>query len=135
LDNFEFWDGVLTGAQILQRYNYFLPLFQTGQCSMIVSKDALTEFVPDATTASSFSIFPNPSSSMITIKTSKDLNSHVEFHVVHADIYSVTGQYLKSATGNNEQFDININDLKNGFYILKIKEAGKTEVKKFIVCH
>ncbi len=70
----------------------------------------------------SISLYPNPSSNTVSIKSSSFLLEKVE-------IYSLQGTLMKKITRTMDQ--INIEDLSSGLYLLKIyAKEGMTTVKK-----
>ncbi len=72
---------------------------------------------------SAISLFPNPSSSFfsVNVNTSK------------LQIYSITGQLVKSFDAQIEGFEFNIADLNSGVYIVKITDdANHTKTMKLI---
>ncbi len=71
------------------------------------------------------SIFPNPASDKIQITSSVSLdNSTVE-------IYSITGK-LVSKTSLNDKNEINISNLSNGIYLIKINSETVNFVERII---
>ena len=71
----------------------------------------------------SLSIFPNPTSSVVYI------NYDESFRV---DMYSLSGQQLLS-TDFNTSHRINVSDISNGIYILKITAANSSQIEKLII--
>ena len=72
---------------------------------------------------SSLSIFPNPTSSVVYI------NYDESFRV---DMYSLSGQQLLS-TDFNTSHRIDVSDISNGIYILKITAANSSQIEKLII--
>jgi len=72
------------------------------------------------------SVYPNPSSGFITVS---DANTYVAKNL---DIYNISGNLVKSVMIISGQV-ININDLSNGVYILKISDADKVQYAKIIL--
>lgn len=71
--------------------------------------------------AINFTMYPNPVSKMLTIQTKLPLKNVI--------IYNLQGK--KVSTTNTKK--VNVNNLSNGIYILKITtETGKTGIQKFI---
>ena len=68
-----------------------------------------------------FRIYPNPASSTLNVESSFTINN--------ATIFNVIGQKVLESTLNI----IDINDLKSGIYLIKIKsEGGSVAVKRFV---
>jgi len=72
----------------------------------------------------SFNIYPNPVINELKINNSTRVTS--------VQIFSITGQRLKSAVGNDITSGINVSDLKEGMYILHINSNNGQTVSKFI---
>jgi hypothetical protein len=51
---------------------------------------------------------------------------------IDIQIFDITGRLLKNITTKGEQSLINIQDLRNGFYIFHIKMLGKVSVLKYV---
>lgn len=76
-------------------------------------------------TASSFDIFPNPTSDYITVTNSTQTN------IRNASVYDLLGKRLIVSKLNNNQ--INVKDLAAGTYIITLEtESGEMLSKKFI---
>lgn len=79
---------------------------------------------PEFNTAS-FSVFPNPAKDVISIKTDVSL--------ISADVYNQLGQrVMQINTQALINKTININNLNNGIYFLKINAEDKQQTIKFI---
>ena len=72
-------------------------------------------------------IFPNPSSELITINSSKEISV--------VEIYNGANQVVLRKNANNEKIvDINISQLTVGIYYASVNNVdGETKVKKLIV--
>ena len=71
------------------------------------------------------SIFPNPASEKIKIITSDYLDN------ANVQIYSISGKLILT-TSFYSNLEINISDLSNGIYFIKINSQSKNYTKKFI---
>lgn len=69
-----------------------------------------------------FSIYPNPTNSIVTI---------TGVNVERAEIYSVNGKLVKAVSLNSIS-NIDVSDLENGAYILKVSSNNKVGVTRFI---
>lgn len=76
-------------------------------------------------TASNVVMYPNPVSSILTIKCEKAMNNEV-------NIISVAGKIVKKALLTNGQTAINVQDLQSGSYFVQIKENDHTQTKLLI---
>lgn len=90
------------------------------------TEDPLNDETMLATKKIDFSIFPNPAESHLYI------TQHEKIRAI--DIFDMNGRSVKSI---NESFNsIDISDLHNGFYILRIVDlSGKFNTHKLIVSH
>ncbi len=70
-----------------------------------------------------FSIYPNPTSKFLQIE------SNSEVSIIETEITNSIGQLIKIEMTNNR---IDVSDVSNGIYFLKIKTNQGTIVKKFI---
>lgn len=69
--------------------------------------------------SAAISIYPNPVSTVLNIKTEGDLQ---------AEIYDMNGRKLMTAFSKS----INIQDLKAGVYTITVKQDGKSTAMKFV---
>ena len=76
-------------------------------------------------TISNFNIHPNPSSSNVKI-------SAIETQIKTIDVYDLNGKLVISNQYNSVAItDLNISNLSNGIYILKINNKFTSKVVKF----
>lgn len=81
-------------------------------------------------TAKSFNVYPSPANESFTIENGFGKNSYVE-------IYNVLGQMVKHvASDNNNRISVNCSSWKNGYYVCRLYNDGKTEkTVKIVVAH
>ncbi len=73
--------------------------------------------------ASRFSVYPNPSSDVLNIRTNENVDK--------VELYNTLGQsIINKNTATNQ---ININEVKAGIYLLRIYSGNKTVTKKVII--
>lgn len=72
---------------------------------------------------SAISLYPNPTSNQLNIKTVKE--------EMHYAIYNALGQELKSAKLSTDH-SIDVSGLQNGVYFVKLKSDDAIVTKKFI---
>ncbi len=70
------------------------------------------------------SIFPNPANKELTIKGKTIIES--------ITIYDINGRQLKTVIFTSEKGNLDISNLSQGMYFLKIKSGNNTESIKFI---
>lgn len=83
-----------------------------------------TSLSTDEVFGSKFSVYPNPSSDVINIRTTERVDK--------VELYNTLGQsVIRSNSFDGNQIDIN--SVKSGLYLLKIYSGNKTVTKKVIV--
>ena len=75
-----------------------------------------------------FSLYPNPSSDIITLNIDIRSNDYLTLN-----IYNLTGTLVKSEMLKQNQRQINVRDLSNGIYMVSIKSKGLMEMVKLII--
>ncbi len=77
---------------------------------------------------STFSIAPNPASTVINIKFSTNLNNG------SIALYDMLGKQvlIKDLNGNNEEI-LDVSNLTNGIYLLKIDSGNQSQTKRVII--
>jgi hypothetical protein len=73
-----------------------------------------------------FTYYPNPVNSIITIES--QLNQNIGM----VTIYNISGQILKTQKLTSNKTKIDLSDLSQGFYLMKIRADKKTEVIKIV---
>lgn len=74
-----------------------------------------------------FKIYPNPASQLIYIDC-KTVSQNLTIK-----IYNIQGQLIKSVSSNRHfEQGINIDDLSNGLYIIKISDGKNSDVQRFV---
>ncbi|MGR7812974.1 LamG-like jellyroll fold domain-containing protein [Lacinutrix undariae] len=79
-----------------------------------------------------FSIYPNPTQGIVTIK----LPSSGNYNGLEIVLYDIQGRLIKTRTVENSQTEITFNDLEtlsNGVYIIKINEGVKLLVSSKLI--
>jgi photosystem II stability/assembly factor-like uncharacterized protein len=98
-------------------------IWATGWNGLIMSKDLITVNLDELITNYSFSFYPNPSTDNLNIKSEVLINE--------INILDITGKLIKTIKLNTSL--INIEDLKEGIYFLKIiTSTGESNTYKFI---
>lgn len=73
-------------------------------------------------------VYPNPANDIVTVNI--DRNSNIDLTLY---IYNIMGSLVKTETLKQNQQQINISELRNGIYILKIKYKRVIEKQKLII--
>lgn len=93
--------------------------------------DALISDVAEpASTTASFSLYPNPASDFVTLTIDNKNNSALTL-----DIYSITGELVRTEMPKQNQQQVNVSDLSNGIFLIELKSAEFTEAQKLIIQH
>jgi DNA-binding beta-propeller fold protein YncE len=80
-----------------------------------------------ATGSKSFTIWPNPTNEYLNISTI-DLINEIE-------VFDNTGKLVYQQKPSAVQFSLNVKDLMNGMYLMKVSQKGKVCTAKFLVNH
>lgn len=123
-ESFE-WNGEVyseTDEYLLQAYNeYDCPFVTILELTVIPAIDCLTSTAEYAQLA--LSLFPNPATETITVSG----NFEGEKKQMLAYIYDLQGQLIKTTTLTNN-FNVPINDLEVGLYLMSIELDGTIQV-------
>ncbi|MCC6372326.1 MAG: T9SS type A sorting domain-containing protein, partial [Bacteroidia bacterium] len=79
----------------------------------------------EISTANGVKVSPNPSNGMFAIEFSNDADKTVE-------VCDVTGRIVASSNSTDKKVNINISNLANGIYYVKIQSNKNVEVVKII---
>ena len=74
------------------------------------------------------SIFPNPTTGQLTIECGEEVG--LQTKLIH--IFNAIGQCLKTATMTTPQYQMDLSDLANGIFFLKIQAEKKQQILKVI---
>lgn len=80
--------------------------------------------VKEVANSNEVSIYPNPAKDILNVKLNSPLNSTIE-------IYNVIGVKIKTFSTDGSLSKLNIADLKNGMYILRVIDGNSTYSKTF----
>ncbi|KQR93499.1 hypothetical protein ASG01_10010 [Chryseobacterium sp. Leaf180] len=100
-------------------FDYNAPIFTNTYATTVQNLLATNETVKKD---QSFSIFPNPAHDVLQIRSKEK--------IVKTEIYDVAGRILKTSVSDNEEIDVS--DLPNGDYLIKIFTKDKISTEKFI---
>ena len=117
--NLSNWKSIASKTQAIAE-NTLLGL-RFGNIRPITPQNAIpTELSTETFTSTSFSIYPNPASSTLSI------SSNEIFETV--SVYNMMGAEVISTTGNT----VNVENLASGMYILRVSNDSKSATKRFI---
>ena len=74
------------------------------------------------------SVFPNPAYDKITVTCQTQGNKT-------AQMFDVTGEKVKEIDFSAQETELNMRDLSNGIYLLRLKTSDGTESRKIISLH
>ncbi len=102
-------------------FDFNAPVITNTTSTLIVAPTALSEIPVDF-----FTVYPNPSSEKMTIRSTVSGNHNLI-------LTDVTGRivYKKEFIGN--EFNFNVNEFASGMYFLNLESDGKSEVLKVVV--
>ena len=87
---------------------------------------SLTEDVAEMSAANYYSLYPNPTDNVLTLKTS------AEHECEMVEIFSIDGRLIKSQT--NDFSNINVEDINSGIYFVRIRfRNGETFTEKVVI--
>lgn len=106
----------------------FSPVTATGTHALIVDSFSVTETLStDEFLASNWSVYPNPTKDLVTI-------SATTYTISSIEMTDLNGRIIKSNTLNNvSETQLNIADLSQGVYLLKITSDKGITTKKLVV--
>ena len=124
-----FWMGIPRPDTIYYRFTFISDGIETNQQGWMLDDLMLvahTEGIQDNGPLEEITVYPNPSSTMITVfgKTFTG-NRDVE-------VYDILGQLRLHQSVNNTQKDIDISSLNKGIYMVKVLSGNKSSAKKLI---
>lgn len=72
-------------------------------------------------------LYPNPANEMITVGCIEEMK--------RISVYDFSGKLLMQSAPNEKQFDLNVQNISNGIYVLQIEGKTKKYVQKLFVQH
>jgi len=85
----------------------------------------LYENIEEISNADFITVFPNPATTILNIKSKRELNK--------ITVYNVLGKTLiESTIGNQNNTSVNIINLKPGVYLLKAESNSKSQIIRFV---
>ncbi len=75
-------------------------------------------------------VYPNPASSIINIKLENEVNVYKPLEI---SIISISGKVIVKTVQTNADFSLDVNNLSQGVYYLKIKSSTLNDVKKIVI--
>ncbi len=94
-----------------------------GSMSAPVSEFVTVDFTGFEENEVNFGIYPNPAESVLNI----NANAAFEYQMINS-----VGQVVMSGVANNN-VELNVSELNNGIYFLKVVANGKTQIEKVVI--
>lgn len=127
---------VLFALEMDQTYYWKMKIFEGGDTtdynedawSFIVGIDGINDLL----SAHNVSIYPNPATSDLNIEVNSTKNSVVEVDLLNLLGQTVLMEQFRMNQGMNTS-TMNISNLENGLYIVRLKSGGDTFMKKIVI--
>lgn len=140
-NNYSSYQWYYGGVEIDEALNNTTEVNKTGSFSVIVTNSQGCKIssepytfqtatnIEEITVKSNFTVFPNPTSDFIILKSLNNYNSDI-----HLSLFDITGkEYSVSIiNSNSNEIKIDLRNYMNGIYSLKIKTSNTTETLKII---
>lgn len=141
-NNFSFRGGYFKevgGVNLMEHHNFtmipeaegFLRCYSDSSLSInFTNKPCDYQYmsIEDATNSLGLTIFPNPASSFIYLKTTSKINLAYK-------IYNLIGTTIADGHLRNGEEKFSVASLANGFYYIEYRAGAKTFRQKFVVLH
>lgn len=100
------------------------PFFRIMGYLITYSDSPLTQSIKKGSYNRTFDIFPNPAKDFLTVTNAKDGK---------LEIFNLSGSLIYESNLNTNSKQINIQDITNGVYFIKVTTRNKTETSKIII--
>jgi hypothetical protein len=97
----------------------------TGLGSFTQSVTACTGLEANANNQLSLALYPNPTTGIFTIELTNGLTKNIQ-------ITDITGRVVINQTTNEDLINLNVSNLANGVYYVKVLSNGESEVMKIV---
>lgn len=96
----------------------------TGRTTFVQNVDACTG-ISKYTSANGIKIYPNPSAGLFTVELNSGSSKTVE-------VTDISGRVVFNASTNDQRVSVNIGNLANGIYYVKVQSGNATDVMKIV---
>jgi hypothetical protein len=86
------------------------------------------EGIADVNAKIEFTIYPNPANNIITIHCETSISNKLQFEIV-----DMLGKQMKLGDLKTDYAKVNVSDLPNGVYFVKVKGGNTTSIKKVVI--
>ncbi|MFC2096257.1 T9SS type A sorting domain-containing protein, partial [Bacteroidota bacterium] len=112
----------VTGSQVISLIGY---ISETGYESEADDIYLSYTGISDIFEITSLKVYPNPTSGLVTIELPDDFNDNY-----NVNVYSLSGAQMYSTWINKSENRINLDNLKEGLYIIRLENNGKIYSQK-----
>jgi hypothetical protein len=80
-------------------------------------------------------VFPNPCSSAVRLRLTNN-----DYRLTISDLYTISGKKIRELINEvlpagEHEVELNVNDLPNGLYMIRVRSGNRVEYKKLLVVH
>ncbi len=97
----------------------------TGSANVVVTVELCTGIASNSASNTKATVFPNPSNGEFTIEMNNNLAKTIE-------VMDVRGRVVMTGSSDNNQVKMNISNLSNGVYYVKVKSGSSVDVLKVV---
>ena len=124
-----FNDNAIDGAvdntyQCTEDGDYYLIVVADNSCSAQSNTISVSGTFSDLVALEEVEIYPNPASNQITITNAQNSELY---------IYNIAGQLIKTIDNSDNKLDIDISNLADGLYTIKIVKDGIVLIKRIMI--
>ena len=124
-----FNDNAIDGAvdntyQCTEDGDYYLIVVADNSCSAQSNAISVSGTFSDLVALEEVEIYPNPASNQITITNAQNSKLY---------IYNIAGQLIKTIDNSDNKLDIDISNLADGLYTIKIVKDGIVLIKRIMI--
>ena len=124
-----FNDNAIDGAvdntyQCTEDGDYYLIVVADNSCSAQSNTISVSGTFSDLVALEEVEIYPNPASNQITITNAQNSKLY---------IYNIAGQLIKTIDNSDNKLDIDISNLADGLYTIKIVKDGIVLIKRIMI--
>ncbi len=124
------WSTGATAQQItgLSTGNYLVTITDNNGCTAASGVNVVESGIENTGSSAGFRLWPNPAKNELQITVSGTSQATL-------DIRNILGQVILSTNITTQQSKIDVSQLVNGIYIAEVKQAGRKQVKQFVIAH
>lgn len=125
------WETQTTTIRLEAGYYFIRLLIKQGEHNLNWFQLDLLTSAPEIEAAESFRIYPNPANQKLTVEFSE-----YNYKPVTMQVFNIQGSAVKSIhLESGSRATIDVADLQQGIYLLRVVDSNKTINKRFLVTH